>query len=66
MIQLEVSDFVTRGWVTNIVLYHAQAPDATGAICNASHVGGDDDIDPIARRIPTDKNLSFESILQEH
>ena len=44
--QLEVIDFVTRGCVTNIVLYHFQKPEAAapaalaGAIVNPSHPWG--------------------------
>jgi len=61
MIQLEVRDFVTRGWVTNIALYHAQAPEAAAgaAICNASQARGDE-INPIARRTQIGKRLSFD------
>lgn len=71
---LEVIDFVTRGCATNICLYNVHAPVAKGEICNASQALCDDDDDddgdnidpPIARRTPTDKNLSFESILAEY
>ena len=62
MIPLEVRDFVTRGWATNIDLYHAQAPEAAGAMCNASHARGDE-INPIARRTQMGKRLSFDSFI---
>lgn len=38
MMQLEVTDLVKSGWATNMDLYQAQAPAATGAIWKASQI----------------------------
>jgi hypothetical protein len=45
MMQLEVRDFVMRGCVASIDLYHAHAPEealTTGVICSPSQVRGEE------------------------
>ena len=56
--KLDVSDFVSRGWVANFCLYHAQA----GSIFNPSQKIDWDEI--VAKMHQTEKKLSFDSTLE--